>query len=159
MRHKIIYALLLLQCLGLAAWYAWHHAGLSQPTVMLKTLPVDPRDYLRGDYIILHYEISQLPLESQNTFQEGTPVYVILGEEDGFATSSSVQDWPPERNQRFIKGRVRGPRIEFDLEKYFVPEGQGNPPPPITVEVTLRPDGTAQIKQLHAQGSPWPRKN
>jgi uncharacterized membrane-anchored protein len=159
MRYKLIYALLFLQCLGLAAWYAWHNAGLHQPTVMLKTIPVDPRDYFRGDYIILHYEISQIPANLQDSFPEGSLVYVILGEEDGFATSRHVQDQPPEPGQRFIKGRVRDGRIAFDLEKYFVPEGQGNPPAPITVQVALRPDGSAQIKQLYADGKPWPRED
>jgi uncharacterized membrane-anchored protein len=29
--------------------------------VTLQTRPVDPRDLLRGDYVVLRYDISQLP--------------------------------------------------------------------------------------------------
>ena len=31
--------------------------------VLLKTVPVDPRDLLRGDYVILSYDISRLQPE------------------------------------------------------------------------------------------------
>jgi uncharacterized membrane-anchored protein len=46
--------------------------------------------------------------------------------------------------------------ILYDLEKYFVPEGMGNPPRPITVEVAIAPDGRGRIKTLFADGEPWP---
>ena len=29
--------------------------------VLLKTIPVDPKDLLMGDYVILNYDISQVP--------------------------------------------------------------------------------------------------
>jgi len=156
MRIKLLYVLLAVQLAGLAALYAWHQAGLGYPTVMLKTLPVDPRDPLRGDYIILNYEISRLPENFSSGEREGREVYVILKEEGGFAVTDRVQEWKPGYGERFIRGRVRRGRIEFDLEKYFVPEGKGNPPRPITVEVALRGDGTPQIKRLFSEGKPWP---
>src|SRR3954468_14416646 len=31
-------------------------------TVLLRVVPVDPRDLLRGDYVILGYEISRVPV-------------------------------------------------------------------------------------------------
>ncbi|OIO30741.1 hypothetical protein AUJ77_01795 [Candidatus Nomurabacteria bacterium CG1_02_43_90] len=30
--------------------------------VLLKTLPVDPRDFFRGDYVVLRYDISRINL-------------------------------------------------------------------------------------------------
>lgn len=156
MRIKLLYVLLAVQMAGLVALYAWHQAGLGYPTVMLKTLPVDPRDPLRGDYIILNYEISELPENFRARKREGGHVYVVLKEEEGFAVTDRVQEWKPGYGEMFIRGRVRGGRIEYDLEKYFVPEGRGNPPRPITVEVALRGDGTPQIKRLFSQGKPWP---
>jgi uncharacterized membrane-anchored protein len=30
--------------------------------VLLKTAPVDPRDFLRGDYVVLNYDISSVPV-------------------------------------------------------------------------------------------------
>lgn len=156
MRIKLLYVLLAVQLAVLAALYAWHQAGLGYPTIMLNTLPVDPRDPLRGDYIILNYEISRLPENFRSGENEGREVYVILREEGGFAVTDRVQEWKPGYGERFIRGHVRRGRIEFDLEKYFVPEGKGNPPRPITVEVSLRGDGTPQIKRLFSQGKPWP---
>ncbi len=32
--------------------------------VLLKTTPVDPRDFLRGDYVVLNYEISSVPAQT-----------------------------------------------------------------------------------------------
>lgn len=57
--------------------------------VLLKTVPVDPRDLLRGDYVILSYDISWLP---PALFKDGLPtapaeatVFVRLAKQpDGF---------------------------------------------------------------------------
>lgn len=156
MKRQFLYLILALQVIGLTALYLWHYAGTGYPTVMLRTLPVDPRDYLRGDYIILDYEISRLPEDFSWQPQENEVVYVLLREDNGFAEAEGWQPDRPEAGRLFIKGRMRGGRIIYDLERYFVPEGWGNPPQPITVEVSLRPDGSAQIKQLYAAGQPWP---
>ncbi len=32
--------------------------------VLLKTAPVDPRHFLRGDYVVLNYDISSIPFQS-----------------------------------------------------------------------------------------------
>ena len=32
-------------------------------TILLETRPVDPRDLLRGDYLILRYKINDVPLK------------------------------------------------------------------------------------------------
>jgi uncharacterized membrane-anchored protein len=156
MKTKWIYVLLAVQLTGLVALYLWHAAGLEHPTVMLRTLPVDPRDYLRGDYIILNYEIGQIPQNLAGTDLDGEEVYVVLKDDAGFSVMDRLGFAAPENGERFIRGRIRRGRIEFDLEKYFVPEGRGNPPLPITVEVALREDGRAQIKRLYAAGKPWP---
>jgi len=54
--------------------------------VILKTLPVDPRDILRGDYIALRYEISEINLNKIKTdidfnnqyLNNGAKVYIKL---------------------------------------------------------------------------------
>lgn len=153
---KALYVLLVVQLTGLVGLYAWHESGRSQPTVMLRTQPVDPRDLLRGDYIILNYDISTLPAEFGKTDRDGAEVFVVLKRDGEFAVMDRVMDWPPEAGELFNRRRVRGQRIEYDLEKFFVPEGRGNPPQPITVEVAIRGDGRAQIKRIFSQGNPWP---
>ncbi len=49
--------------------------------VTLQTRPVDPRDFLRGDYVVLNYEITNLPagaLKDAPSQGRGTPVFVKL---------------------------------------------------------------------------------
>ena len=47
-------------------------------TVILKTQPVDPFDFFRGQYLIINYEISGVNLSE--VFKEGDTVYVSLKE-------------------------------------------------------------------------------
>ncbi|EJZ21322.1 hypothetical protein RCCGEPOP_10521 [Rhizobium sp. Pop5] len=71
--------------------------------VLLKTAPVDPRDFLRGDYVVLNYDISSVPVQ---TIAGGIPVkpgeltlWVRLKkQEDGFWTviESAFQSLPPQ---------------------------------------------------------------
>ena len=62
--------------------------------VTLQTRPVDPRDFLRGDYVVLSYEISSLPagaLKDTPSAGPGTPVFVKLARKaDGFYEAVSV---------------------------------------------------------------------
>ncbi len=102
--------------------------------VLLKTVPVDPRDLLRGDYVILNYEIAQLPHESSFGYNE--TVYVILDTgSDNIAHVKSITDIKPS-GEMYIKGKVdgcnttiplfkNGKCINFGIESYFVKEGTG----------------------------------
>lgn len=56
-------------------------------TIKLRTTPVDPRDPFRGDYVMLNYEISNIPLKifkdklpSISEQRQDTIVYTILKE-------------------------------------------------------------------------------
>ena len=40
---------------------------LTGKEVLLKTVPVDPRDLFRGDYVVLRYDISTIDLETVST--------------------------------------------------------------------------------------------
>jgi uncharacterized membrane-anchored protein len=94
--------------------------------VILKTRPVDPRDLFRGDYVILNYEIGNVDISD---FEEGDKIYVGLQvDENGYGESTGVYKNPPE--SLFIKGTVKrdswvGSNVEFGIESYFVPEGEG----------------------------------
>ena len=51
-----------LQVLFLLGWAAYHERERASATVvLLETVPVDPRDLLRGDYMILGYKIGRVP--------------------------------------------------------------------------------------------------
>lgn len=95
--------------------------------VLLKTVPVDPRDLFRGDYVILRYEISQLP--EKYDFKSDQKVYVVLNvDESNIATIDYVSEKQP-KNEFFIKGIVRKKyrrsRIEYGIESFFVKEHTG----------------------------------
>jgi uncharacterized membrane-anchored protein len=157
MKRILLYVLLGLQIFGLVALYGYRASGLGAPVVLLETVPVDPRDLLRGDYIILGYKIGVLPDKTPDgeSWREGETVYVTLRQNGAFWETDYVSQYDPGEG-RYICGTVRNGRIVFDLEKYFVPEGKGRPPGKITVEVAVRPYGRAQIKQLYSDGKPWP---
>lgn len=112
--------------------------------ILLKTVPVDPRDLFRGDYVILQYEISTI---DTNAYQISTidtnslaikPSKFIVGDKifislnvgnNGIGNIIDISKQPPLSGD-FIKGTVKsisGNRItvEYGIESYFVPEGKG----------------------------------
>jgi uncharacterized membrane-anchored protein len=148
--------------------------------VKLQTRPVDPRDFLRGDYVVLGYDISQLkagalkdqPVRSRNVYVKLTP------NRDGLYEAASVHAEPiavtgPEV---LIQGRVRygascGDRsrmpvycenlqVRYNLESYFVPEGEGKKLEDarnvgkVTIVAAITPSGRAAIKRLLLDGQP-----
>ncbi|GAB5504256.1 GDYXXLXY domain-containing protein [Pyruvatibacter sp.] len=81
--------------------------------VRLATAPVDPRDIFRGDYVILTYEITRLPLdrlaENKDAFDPGSVVYVTLEEDpSGLWQAKSIDLDRPDASSDtvFIKGKI-----------------------------------------------------
>ncbi len=118
--------------------------------IRIKTLPVDPRDVFRGDYVVLNYAINELPMdrvpevfrdEEQWQKQRQVPLYVVLkaaGEyyEADYATfqrpASGIYlkghfewvTWGPV-NVEFKGSEATGIRVTYNLDQYFVPENTG----------------------------------
>ena len=150
--------------------------------IRLRSVPVDPRDLFRGDYVILAYPISTVEADAagQPAFERGERVYVSLGrDEQGFAKATGVtRDWPKAGDGTVvIAGRVTSTsacatnangdvdcggrrnrlRIAYGLESYFVPQGSGR-----AIETTERArievvaavsgSGEAAIKRLLIDG-------
>jgi uncharacterized membrane-anchored protein len=125
-------------------------------TVTLKTIPVDPRDIFRGDYVALRYDTSAV--QTKKSFEHGQKVYVVLKEGKPYWTACDVsEELPPlNRDQVAIKGIVdswgAGPiYVRYGIEQYFLPEGKATFPtsnhaPDVAVAVDSR--GNAVIKQL-----------
>jgi uncharacterized membrane-anchored protein len=105
--------------------------------VTLQTVPVDPRDLFRGDYVNLRYTVSTLETRGMPThdiFAPGDTVYVLLDVSGEVAVARAVAKQPRGGWDVFIRGTVREAsgelqmlRVEYGLESYFVPEGQGRP--------------------------------
>ncbi|GLR88729.1 GDYXXLXY domain-containing protein [Bradyrhizobium iriomotense] len=148
--------------------------------IALQTRPVDPRDLLRGDYVRLAYDISEVPsgpLQDQPAGARNPIVFVKLTpDRDGLykAVSVHAKAVPVTSPEVLIRGRVTygtncGPdsrafctalRINYNLERYFVPEGEGlkleqaRDRRKLTVVAAVTPSGRAAIKRLLVDGKP-----
>jgi uncharacterized membrane-anchored protein len=139
-------------------------------TVLLETQPVDPRDLLRGDYVILNYKISTIPAawvgadQSASAFNTST-IYVTLEKRGRFyeAVGASLTPISPAPGQIIVRGAIdserrwgNNARVNYGIEKYYVPEGTGNPSGKLTVECAVnsaRHD--LQIKQVYINDKPY----
>ncbi|WP_461205768.1 GDYXXLXY domain-containing protein [Clostridium sp. DL1XJH146] len=127
--------------------------------IIIKTMPNDPRDIFRGDYVTLDYEISEISLEdlgldikdleSKDDIYDkyyklkDKDLYVVLDEEGDYYNIKKVTTEIPEEDIYLIgrysytiyndtmpvedKGNpeVVGIKVEYSLDKYYVPENTG----------------------------------
>lgn len=152
--------------------------------IRLRSVPVDPRDLFRGDYVILAYPISTVETDAagKTGFERGERVYVSLGrDEQGFAKATGVtRDWPKAGDGMVVivgrvtstsacatnangdvdcSGRRNRLRIAYGLESYFVPQGEGKAiettdKARIEVVAAISSSGEAAIKRLLIDGKP-----
>jgi uncharacterized membrane-anchored protein len=148
--------------------------------VTLQSRPVDPRDLLRGDYVVLGYDISQLPagsLFNQPAGSRNPIVFVKLApNRDGLyeAVSVHADAVAVTSPEVLIRGRVAFGatcgsasrafcdklQISYNLESYFVPQGEGRKleaarnERKLTVVAAVLPSGRAAIKRLMLDGEP-----
>lgn len=125
-------------------------------TVVLQTVPVDPRSLLQGDFVILDYEIAQLPARWNNKAIR-LPVWVELQEGvDGVWRSKRYHPEKPDPGRVFLKGAITsGGRLDFGIGTYFVPEGTGHEierAQDVKVRVAVSKGGSAVIKDLLVDG-------
>lgn len=149
MTKKITYFVIaiLIQSLILAAVPAKKlytlHTG---QVVKLKTVPVDPYDFLSGYYVTLNYEISV----KSGQFKDGSTVYtVITPDANGIYNFKSISDtWPKDLGSGdvVIKGKAvenwRG-NVQYGIESYFIPEDMRQ-----SIEKRLRRDNRNVIIEV-----------
>ncbi|WP_369719918.1 GDYXXLXY domain-containing protein [Bradyrhizobium sp. LLZ17] len=172
---------ILLQCVLLMLIVADRMQILRDGTeVTLQTQLVDPRDLLRGDYVVLGYDISQLAagaLAGQPTAERNPIVFVKLASNaSGLYEAVSVHaaPVPVTAPQVLIRGRVAYGTscgsagrafcdtltVRYGLESYFVPEGEGKTleqarnQRKLRVVAAVLPSGRAAIKRLLLDGQP-----
>ncbi|MFN3635628.1 MAG: GDYXXLXY domain-containing protein [Rhizobium rhizophilum] len=146
--------------------------------VLLKTAPVDPRDLLRGDYVILTYDISTISTTSVTgtrpdtgevarlhvRLKPGTDGFWIvadasfdpLAEEAGSVVLLSqpvtIYDWEWSNAGNLT--------VSYGIERFYVPEGEGRPIEDgrnqgrVSVAARVSADGQAQIRALMLDGEP-----
>lgn len=169
MKLKLLCLVIGLQTAWILATVATQEVNLrSAPTALLETQPVDPRDLLRGDYVILNYRISQIPLSLfqpplSETLPAGKSVYVTLEPRGKFheAVGASLDRPSPQAGQVVIRGttehswQTSSVRVGYGLERFYVAEGTGNPQGKLTVEAAVAKSGQAAIKQVFVDGKPY----
>lgn len=133
--------------------------------VLLRTVPVDPRDLFRGDYVVLRYDISSLNPQSvtfeRDDFKPGDRIFVSLDIEERYAVATGVYFQSPKEGL-FIKGKLKDVssgrlNVEYGIESYFVPEGRGRDierelEKSIDARVIIDTLGNAIIKALLVDG-------
>ena len=138
---------------------------LTADTILLRVVPVDPRDVFRGDYVVLGYECSRIPSQGiaglrghqDNDFREvqGQTVYVTLVPE------SDGKHWRPEQYSTerpkqgiYLRGQIQGWQIQFGIESFYVQEGKGRAYEnavqnrKLWAKISVTPGGEAVIRDL-----------
>lgn len=146
--------------------------------VLLKTAPVDPRDLLRGDYVILTYDISTISTTSITGARPETGEVARLNVRlkpgaDGFWTVSAASFDPlaeevgsvvlisqPVTIYDWEWQNAGNLTVSYGIERFYVPEGEGRPIEDgrnqgrVSVAVRVSEDGQAQIRALMLDNEP-----
>lgn len=149
------FQLVALSCMTAVRTYALKRSDV----YFVRVVPVDPRDLLRGDYVILGYSFSRLPSEYYGNpmVKPGRNVYVeLVPEGDGKHWRAGGYNFSPPVRGPYLRGKLvdRG-RIEYGIESFFVQEGKGRRyeqairTRQLTAEIGIAPDGQAVVRDLH----------
>jgi len=101
--------------------------------VSLELIPVDPRDLLRGDYVIINLAIGRLSadLTDADAVRAGDRVFVGLAAQGtGPAMPATIAKERAAAGAVAIAGTVRSVsqseiRVDYGIDAFFVPEGAG----------------------------------
>lgn len=178
-RKRWLIVIVLLQVLWVAITAITKEiAHESGARVLLTTQPVDPRDLLRGDYMILRFAISDVPrsklIGEIPDEPVGKQIYVALAPVGKFyqLSSASFATITPPAGQVVIRGVIdernrwsrndadsavskRAFSVTYGLERYYVPEGTGTPSGALTMEVSVAKNGESQIREVFLDGKPF----
>jgi len=172
MKPKLLVLVLALQSAWiLATTFQQERALRVGKIIMLETERVDPRDLLRGNYLILNYKISSVPTNMfspplRTELTAGTKVFVALkpGTNQFHAVSrASTDKLEPDADEVVLCGKsqwgwwntTNAVRVEYGLERYYVAEGRGNPRGKLTVQAVVPESGNASIKEVFVGGKPY----
>ena len=147
--------------------WAYHEHQLTHGReIVLKTVPVDPRDMFRGEYVILNYDISMVSaanaqggISDVDYFRRNQTAYAYLIEDAGVYKLTALKTKPPQSGL-FLRGRIMNQdggqvyRVEYGIESFFLPEGQGKVYEEarnsnrLYAVLSVSPHGVAMLKRL-----------
>jgi uncharacterized membrane-anchored protein len=144
--------------------------------VLLKTAPIDPRDLLRGDYVVLNYDISRVPAGTvvggmPREAGERTLSVRLQKQADGFwgIAESSFGTLPPKPDTVVLESLPfnyypieadQAFQVDYGIERFYVPEGKGHDLEAArsdgraSVAARVSTTGVGQIRSLLIDGQP-----
>lgn len=179
MNKRWLLAIVLAQVLWVATTAATKEIAFERgERVLLATKPVDPRDMLRGDYLTLRFDISDVPRDKVRGDIPADPlgkkVYVALVPSGKFhqVEFASFAAIPATTGRVIMRGTIDdrfawmrnaqgGNRateplsVLYGLERYYVPEGTGNPRGELTAEVSVSAGGEPLMREVFVDGRPY----
>lgn len=143
--------------------------------VVLEVRPIDPRDLLRGDYIVLDYNISTIsaallgPAQAAAQTAPDKTLFVRLKADDAGIWQPIAARYGAKPEPAAGEGEVdiRGVAgnswrndsatisVNYGIERFYVPEGEGRAIErninvrAFRMKVAVAADGAAQIKSFH----------
>lgn len=170
MKFKLLLLVLALQTAWILGTTVRQEVLLAQGrTVLLETHIVDPRDLLRGDYVILNYKISDLSRDLfspplTNSLPPGATVFVALAPQGKYyqAVRAGTNDLSVSDNEVLLKGTVTriwrdsaSVHVEYGLERFYVQEQTGSPSGKLEVQAVVSKSGQARIREVLLDGKPY----
>ena len=183
MKLKLLILVLALQAAWLLGMVATQEFALAHgKAILLETRPVDPRDLLRGDYLILNYKISDVPVNLfsppvKTELPYGTKIFVALAPGTNqfyIVARASTNGFAPAADEVLLRGNsasrwwnaTNSVHVEYGIERYYVAEGTGNPPVlrsstaegghgKLTARVVVPASGRANLQQVFLDGKPY----
>jgi uncharacterized membrane-anchored protein len=144
---------------GFLLYASWPTITKGSTEVVLRLQPVDPDDILKGDYLTLRYEISNIPNIPTEEYSYGDPIYVTLVPSGEVWVMSGYSRTRPSSGV-FIKGQYVSywnTDVEYGIEQFFIPEGSGDDirlDSSYTARVVLDPTGSARVVEILKDGRP-----
>ena len=172
MKLKLLIVVLALQTVWLSgiALVQENHL-VNGRVIQLETEPVDPRDLLRGDYLVLNYKISSVRFDLfspalKTELTPGTRVFVALAPSSNQffeIKRASTNEIIPAANEIVLRSLVSDTwwhgsgivHLNYGIERFYVAEGTGHPTGKLTVQAVVTPSGDAMIKEVFVNGKPY----
>lgn len=176
MRRKLILLCIVAQVLVLGVMAGERELILaSGERIYLRTAPIDPRDPMRGDFVRLRYEISQVADAqlhgglADSAGKKGDRIYAVLGKGAGdlYQLDHLTDEKPTTgvflrgrlRHDRWVAQGGRGVSVNYGIEQLFVEQGRGldierrrgrrdGLQVPMEVEIAVGSGGTAVIRDF-----------
>lgn len=165
-RPRLVFiGIVVFQLLILLGLIGFNEASLAfGKSVVLQTVPVDPRDLFRGDYVVLRYEISTLSdIPGAGNVGERDRVYVHLEQRGDVWQATAVsrerrEEWDVCISGKVVNVKPRRIEVQYGIESYFIPEGKGRDierARDMKVRVSVNRSGKAIIEGLILDGVPF----